>query len=378
MESRIRPWLFFLNIMKEKIRIVLLVVMTFAIAVLIIVAAAVAKSRPKKTIGYTDIDNFEDIYVPADENSGLFFDTTGYITGSGVCIFLPCTADESRLVFYSMGKNGEYLERFEHDFREGDIDIDGVSIYTMRSDLPSINLSISPSSPSINDVESSKNHTVESNGTFEIRDISGNSTKELMTMRGRGNTSWLEDKKSFQITLEKPNDVIGMGKAKKWILVANAKDHTLLRNEVFLSLADKLGLAYTPKLRQVDLFINGEYNGTYSLCTKVENAKNRVELGDGDYLYRIGTDKDEYSFFLYDDLTKKGSEEYAPIYGELRDCKDRGRISKASIYLKNVVNELYNPDSELDDCDLESFAKYYWLQEYSKTTDPTLRSVYMY
>lgn len=378
MESRIRPWLFFLNVMREKLRIVLLMAVTFAIAGMIIIAAAAIKTRQKKTIGYTDIDNFEGIYVPADENPGLFFDTTGYITGSGVCIFLPCTADESRLVFYSTGKNGEFLERFEHDFNEGALDIEGVSIYTMHSDLPSINLSIAPSSPSINDVESSKDHSVETNGTFEIRDISGNRVSELMTMRGRGNTSWLEDKKSFQVTLEKSQDVLGMGKAKKWILIANAKDHTLLRNEVFLSLADKLGLAYTPKLRQVDLFINGEYNGTYSLCTKVENAKNRVELGDGDYLYRIGADKDEYSFFLYDDLTKKGTEEYAPIYGELRDSKDRGKISKASIYLKNVVNELYEPDSTLDDCDLESFAKYYWLQEYSKTTDPTLRSVYMY
>ena len=364
--------------MKYKIKILVPMVLAIISSVVVIMAAAMLKVLPKKTLGYTEAEDFSGIFVPSAENEGLFFDTTGFITGSGVCIFLPCTADASRLVFYSTGRDGEYLERFEHDFTSGPVAVDDVDIYVMRTDLPSINLTIVDSSPSLNAVESSKNHAVSSQGTFELRDVSGNSVEEVMTFRGRGNTSWLEDKKSFQVTLQKGHDILGMGKAKKWILVANAKDHTLLRNEVFLSLAKNLKLDFTPSIKEVNLFINGEYRGTYSLCTKVEKAKNRVELGDNDYLYRIGADKDNYSFFLYDDETKKGTEEYAPIYGELRDCKDFTVINKAAPMLRNAFTKLYDTSYDLADFDIESLARYYWLQEFSKTTDPTLRSVYVY
>ncbi len=364
--------------MENRRRIIILLSLSVLISVLLIYASAVFMTRPLNTRGITDRDSFAGIYVPENENPGLFFDTNGYITGEGVYIFLPCTADLSRIVFYSTDMDGSLLERFEYDFRNSSLNIGDVTVYALQSSLPSVNITIASSSPTLEEVEGSKDHSVITRGTMELRTTGGTIIKEAMSLRGRGNTSWTEEKKSYQVELSKPENLLSMGSAEKWVFLANACDHTLLRNEVFLSLARDMGLDFTPSIEETDLFINGEYHGTYSLCTRVEKERSRVNIGENDYLYRIGVEKDNFSFFLYDDESKKGSEEYGPIYGEIRDCKDPLTIEKGAPFLETVISELYDPASDLSGIDITSLAKYYWLQEFSKTTDPTLRSVYMY
>ncbi len=56
-------------------------------------------------------------------------------------------------------------------------------------------------------------------------------------MKGRGNYSWSFDKKSFTVKLDSKANLCGMGNSKKWALVANHYDKSLLRNTV----ADFLG-----------------------------------------------------------------------------------------------------------------------------------------
>ncbi len=364
--------------MKRTPRLILLIIIPAAVSVLILTAAALLKTRPEKTVGSTSPDAFSGVFVPSDENEGLFFDTKGFLTGSGVCIFLPSSADERDLVLYSEDEDGVLLERFQHDFTSGPLRILDTDVFVMKSDLPTVNLSFAPSAPDLSEIEASDEHDLSSKGTMELWDEAGFLLKEGMTIRGRGNTSWQEEKKSYQVSLSKARDVLSMGRAEDWLLLSNAGDFSLLRNEVFLSLAKELGIGYTPDLRQVDLFINGEYRGAYSLSEKVETGKNRVDMGRNDYLYRIGVDKDDYTFLLYDDEEKKGMAEYQPLYGELRDSRDRERIDRSFPFVKKVIDEMYDETSLLPDCDLDSYARYYWLQEFSKTTDPALRSVYMY
>ena len=345
---------------------------------LILAAGAYLSGLPRKTLGITTKESFAGVFVPSDENEGLYFDTHGFITGSGVYIFLPSYARTDRLVLYSEDEEGGLLERFIHDFTAGPLKILDEEIFVKQSGLPSVNLSLAPSAPGLSEIEASDKHDLSSKGTMELMDQTGFLLREGMTIRGRGNTSWQEDKKSYQLSLSKPKDVLGMGGDEEWLLLSNAGDYSLLRNEVFLSLSRDLGIDFTPDLRQVDLFINGEYRGVYSLTEKPETGKNRVDIGRNDYLYRIGVDKGNYTFLLYDDEEKKGMAEYQPLYGELRDSKDRERIERSMPFVQKVIDEMYDEASSLEDCDLDSFARYYWLQEFSKTTDPALRSVYMY
>ncbi|MCR5526976.1 MAG: CotH kinase family protein [Lachnospiraceae bacterium] len=362
---------------KKNLIFLLLAVVVFCAAVFTFVVF-LETGNARETVGYTDAEDFEGIFIPSDENNGLFFDTEGYAVDDGICIFLPSTADASKLVFYSVGKDGSYLERFQHDFSLEDMEIQGTRVYVMKSENPAINLQISSNAPSLNDIEASEDHDLYTSGIMELQTVSGDRVQQRMKMRGRGNITWLADKKSYQITLDKRENLLGMGSAKKWALVANSGDYSLLRNEVFLSLAADMGLPYPAKIQEVDLFINGEYHGEYSLCTKVEVGENRVNIEKNDYLYCLLDAKENNTQIVYDDPSLTGDGDYKHMFAELRDCDDINVIEKSMKYVQNVINEFYDPTSDLADVDLISLAKYYWLQEFSKTTDPTVRSVYLY
>ncbi len=317
------------------------------------------------------------ILVRSSENPGIFFDIHGFLKGDKCYIFLPESADTSNLGFYTTDADGNIINRYNHDFTEDPLEIDGIEIITMESDLPVINLNLYPNYPSLEELESSNDHHTRTKADFKMDNPDGSFTEGIIEMRGRGNTSWSEAKKSYQIKFEKNTDLLDMGAAKSWILLANAGDYSLLRNEVFLDLARDLDLPYTSELEEVNLFINGEYRGAYSLAEKVEVGRERVHIEDGDYLYRIGMDPDKYSFLAYTNPFAEGEGNFKKLYGELRNSKDSMVIHRSEKYLKEAMNELYNSNSDLSLIDMESLAKYYWLQEFSKTTDPTGRSVYL-
>ncbi len=355
-------------------------IIVFFISVLLILFSGYISLRqyfPQKLIQTEEDDEHSGILLRAAENPGLFFDIEAYMKGNEAYIFLPETADASNIVFYTTDMEGNKLGRFRHDFTQGSMKVEDIEVRAVQSDLPSINLAIYDSYPTLEEVEDSGRHEVGTKAEFSMDDPDGKIVEGIVEMRGRGNTSWKEDKKSYQIKFEKNIDLMEMGDARTWVLLANAGDFSLLRNEVFLDLAADMGLEYTPELREVNLYINGEYRGAYSLAEKVENGKNRVKSGDGDYLYRIGMDADKNSFLAYENPYAEGEGNFKKLYGELRDAEDYEKIKRSQKYLMEAMNELYDSDSELSIMDLDSLARYYWLQEFSKTTDPTGRSVYL-
>ena len=100
----------------------------------------------------------------------------------------------------------------------------------------------------------------------------------IESIRGRGNTSWLQDKKPYSMTLAGEADLLGMGQAKEWILLANALDPSHLRNKAVYDLAAGAGMAYTPDSQWVDLYLNGDYAGLYLLCERNEIHSQRVDI----------------------------------------------------------------------------------------------------
>jgi hypothetical protein len=98
-------------------------------------------------------------------------------------------------------------------------------------------------------------------------------------MKGRGNYSWGFAKKSFSVNLKSGLNLCGMGKSKKWALVANHYDKSLLRNTVAGHVGQSLThLAWTPKSKPVDLFVNGSYRGSYILIERVTVDDQRVNV----------------------------------------------------------------------------------------------------
>ena len=99
-------------------------------------------------------------------------------------------------------------------------------------------------------------------------------------IRGRGNYTWVHDKKPYKIKLDTKTDVLGMGLNKHWVLMAEYMDPTHLRNEIMPELSETLGFDYTANSEAVVVILNGEYNGLYHLGENVRIADNRVNIYD--------------------------------------------------------------------------------------------------
>lgn len=134
-----------------------------------------------------------------------------------------------------------------------------------------------------------KNHT--EHGQLRLYDSLGQSLYqgELYSVKGRGQSSWQEEKKSYNIRLRRSADLLGMGSAENWVLQSNSKDPSGIRNKMIFDFAESAGLAFAPDSQWVDMYLNGEYAGLYLLCERIEVHPERIAIPqDGSFL--VGKD----------------------------------------------------------------------------------------
>ena len=108
--------------------------------------------------------------------------------------------------------------------------------------------------------------------------------EEAGTSRLRGNASMQHPKKPYRIKFNeshrifKNSDMRSTAKAKKWTLINNHDDKTLMHNLVAFEIARRMGQDYVPWCKPVDVIVNGEYRGCYQLTDQLTVDKNRVDI----------------------------------------------------------------------------------------------------
>jgi len=112
-----------------------------------------------------------------------------------------------------------------------------------------------------------------------------------MRIRGRGNSTWwlgqTWGKKPYQIKFENKTTLLGMPEDRRWVLLPELSDKTLIRNMIARDWGQLSRLEYTPQLRFAEVFLNDDPQGVYVLGQKVEETNNRVAIGDEGYLIEI-------------------------------------------------------------------------------------------
>lgn len=232
---------------------------------------------------------------------------------------------------------------------------------------------------------------------FSNEALSDQTDLPLEYIRGRGNSTWEDNKKPFKFKLEGSTDLLGMGKNKHWVLLANSYDDSLLRNRIAMYMARELGMPYTPKMVPVDFVVNGKYQGSYYLGEQVRIGKNRVAIDElsekdtkepevtGGYLLGVNpynTEPEENMFqtsravnFKLDTPAFAGEDAGTP---EQRDY--------ITSYLQKTEDAIYGEGMKdadgtpyTDYMDIESAAKYWWVQEFSGNGDAfRTPSTYLY
>lgn len=115
---------------------------------------------------------------------------------------------------------------------------------------------------------------------------SGKSTSYKNTqIRGRGNSSWWNSpKKPYRIKFDKKQLLLGddFANAKSWTLLANHGDKTMIRNALTYDLGRFMGMKFCPGAKFADLYLNGQYRGTYQISDQVQVHKKRVDINEDD------------------------------------------------------------------------------------------------
>lgn len=116
-------------------------------------------------------------------------------------------------------------------------------------------------------------------GTYTVTDADGAQLHAgAIDIRGRGNTTWLLDKKPYRIRLAQTAALLGMPTNRHWVLLANHADKSLLRNDVTFEFGRLLGMAWTPRSRSVHVRLDGRYDGVYQLTEHIRIGSERVNI----------------------------------------------------------------------------------------------------
>lgn len=323
--------------------------------------------------------------------------------------FLPSGAD---------GKTVEILNTFSKDVKIGELtipawsyatvdynttddfkaEVDGTE-YTFRFRKSSAEAAIYINNPDADDngtdllsyLSQDKENDAKATGAIVNKDGSVDNTP-IKKIKGRGNTTWQKEKKPFNVTYEEAVSIDGMEKTKKLSLLANYQDSSLARNRLLMDLADAVGIPYSSDSRFVDLYMNGEYLGSYQAAQKVDiGKKNLVKvIEDETHLNEDGTLKEEFPFLVEIDaganntdyhtssskgkcnLTVKGPEleQGDPYYNEVLS------------FVRSKFDQMYtavvqDSDKLAELVDIDSLAKLVLINELSKNWDVGISSFYL-
>lgn len=214
-------------------------------------------------------------------------------------------------------------------------------------------------------------------GTPAITDKNGAVLSEpiFSGTRLRGNVTQQMPKKSFAVKLDKKSGVLDMAPHKRWVLLANWKDRTLMRNAVAFGIAKKFkevfpndGLAWNPTGQHVELVYNGVHVGNYYLCEQIKIDGNRLDINDP---YEEGdafTAPEDYGYLLecddaYDEKWQFTTANYIPFL--FKDDANDDMLNYATTFVRGIEDKLYagNYTEAYESMDLTSMVDFLLIQE---------------
>ena len=110
-------------------------------------------------------------------------------------------------------------------------------------------------------------------------------------VRLRGNSTQKLPKKPFAVKLTAKRPILGMPTHKRWCLLANWLDRSMIRNLVGFAAAKATteawkaesideGMVWNPSGKSVELVIDGRHVGNYLLCEQIKIGSKRLNIND--------------------------------------------------------------------------------------------------
>lgn len=104
-----------------------------------------------------------------------------------------------------------------------------------------------------------------------------------MQIRGRGNTSWTSlysSKNPYRIKFAEKQKPFGMTKGKSWVLLSNKQTGSMTTNAIAMKIADMVESKGCNHIVPCELYINGQYRGSYNFTENPGFSNNSIDLYD--------------------------------------------------------------------------------------------------
>ena len=191
----------------------------------------------------------------------------------------------------------------------------------------------------------------------------------------RGNGSSYYPKLSYKVKFSEKKIFLNFStKSKKWNLISNYIDKTLIRNLLSYEISRLFEMNYTVNCKPIDVMCNGEYLGNFIICENIEVKKNKINITkmndtcihspeiNGGYLLEI----DSYSL-------KENSKiiSFKYNYITIKYPKEKNILPEQHLYLENKFNEMERKlfKGDLSLIDIDSFARYFLINELTGNGD---------
>lgn len=196
-----------------------------------------------------------------------------------------------------------------------------------------------------------------------------------LSIKGRGNSTWSYPKKPYALKLDKKDKVLGMKKHKRWCLMANWMDRTMMRNAVAFEISRNTELAWTPSGKFVEVVLNGKHIGNYYLCEQIKVDENRVNIAELDPSATEGAGiTGGYIFELdvyYDEVYKfRSATKNFPWMFKDPDEVNETQFNWTKNYVNDMEDALYDATKFakrkfVDYMNLESYVDWWFVNELS-------------
>ena len=109
---------------------------------------------------------------------------------------------------------------------------------------------------------------------------------DTVLIKGRGNSTWNDanrknSKNPYRLKFNEAVKPFGLKKGKNWVLLSNGTLRgSMLTNAIGMKIARMVGTAGANDVIPVDLYINGEYRGSYNLTQHVGLHNNSVDIDE--------------------------------------------------------------------------------------------------
>lgn len=189
-----------------------------------------------------------------------------------------------------------------------------------------------------------------------------------MQIKGRGNSSWTPTGKApYHIKFETAVKPFGLRKGKHWNLIANAQSLSMTTNAIAMKMAQLVETAGFNHEIPCELYLNGQYRGSYNLTEKIGFSNNSIDIVDETNAVMLELDS------YYDEVYKFRTQRYSLPVNIKEPDLTLGTSPLTSLlinqHFNRAITAMYNKGDMSQYFDLDYLARFLFVDEYAFNTE---------